>query len=202
MHVMKFPGSSLIFLFFYEYPWRILGTRLQVFFCCRRINLHVLYHLVSYPTCTLSSPCIRHAHDDFYQAPHFFSVSIIEKVRGVWVYTRVGFCDCCGRLKFHVLYLNVLCHLVPNPMITINSNPPPPILDGTDVTLTCNVTMGQGVLPSDLSLLMVDTQLSRDGTILDLTGPVVSGTTFTYTTQLNSFGRNDSGIYAYTANVS
>ena len=61
--------------------------------------------------------------------------------------------------------------------------------------------MGQGVLPSDLSLLMVDTQLSRDGTTLDLVDPVVSGTTFTYTIQLNSFGRNDSGDYVCTANV-
>ena len=61
--------------------------------------------------------------------------------------------------------------------------------------------MGQGVLPSDLSLLMVDTQLSRDGTTLDLTGPMMSGTTFTYTIQLYSFGRNDSGNYTCTANV-
>ena len=86
-------------------------------------------------------------------------------------------------------------------MVTINSNPLSPILDGTNVTLTCSVTMGQGVLPSDLSLLMVDTQLSRDGTTLPLTGPMVSGTTFTYTIQLNSFGRNDSGNYACSANV-
>ena len=61
--------------------------------------------------------------------------------------------------------------------------------------------MGQGILPSDLRLLMVDTQLSRDGTTLDLTGPVVSGTTFLYTIQLNSFGRNDSGMYTCTATV-
>ena len=99
-------------------------------------------------------------------------------------------------MNFHVLY-----HLVPNPTVTINSNPPSPILDGTDVTLTCSVTMGLGVLPSDLSLLMVDAQLSRDGTTLDLTGPVMCHTTFTYTIQLNSFGRNDSGNYACAANV-
>ena len=87
-------------------------------------------------------------------------------------------------------------------MVTINSNvnPPSPVLDGTDVTLTCNVTMGQGVLSSDLSLLMVNTQLSRDGTKLNRMMSI-SGTTFTYTIQLNSFGRNDSGNYTCTANV-
>ena len=99
------------------------------------------------------------------------------------------------------LYLNVLCDLVPNPMVTINSNPPSLILDGTDVTLTCSVTMGREVLPSDLSLLMVDAQLSRDGTILNPTGPIVTGTTFTYTIRLDTFGRNDSGNYNCTANV-
>ena len=105
----------------------------------------------------------------------------------------MGLHYCCN---FHILY-----HLVPNPTVTISSNPLPPIHDGTDVTLTCSITMGQGILPSDLSLLMVDKQMSRNGTTLDLTGPVVTGTTFTYTIRLDSFGRNDSGIYACTANV-
>ena len=48
---------------------------------------------------------------------------------------------------------------------------------------------------------MVDTQLFRDGTPLTLTGPTVSGTTFIYTTQLNSFGRSDSGNYTCTATI-
>ena len=48
---------------------------------------------------------------------------------------------------------------------------------------------------------MVDAQLSRDGTTLALTGPTVAGTTFTYTIQLDSFGRNDSGNYTCTATV-
>ena len=56
-------------------------------------------------------------------------------------------------------------------------------------------------MPSDLSLLMVDTQLSWNGTTLGLPDPVMSGTTFTYTIRLDSFGRNDSGIYVCTANV-
>ena len=85
--------------------------------------------------------------------------------------------------------------------MTVTSNPPSPILDGTDVTVTCAVEMAQGVVDSDLSLLMVDAQLSRDGTPLTLTGPTVTGTTFTYTIQLDSFGRNDSGNYNCSATV-
>ena len=69
------------------------------------------------------------------------------------------------------------------------------------MTVTCTVEMGEGVSQSDLSLLMVDAQLSRDGTLLALSGPTVTGTTFTYTIQLDSFGRNDSGNYTCTATV-
>ena len=54
-------------------------------------------------------------------------------------------------------------------------------------------------MESDLSLLMVDAQLSRDGTPLTLTGPTMAGTTFTYTIQFDSFRRNDSGNYTCTA---
>ena len=86
--------------------------------------------------------------------------------------------------------------------MTLQSNSPNPITIGLDVTLTCMVKMNENVFESDLSLLMVDAQLSRDGTPLSLTGPTVIGTrTFTYTTQLNSFGRNDSGNYTCTATV-
>ena len=69
------------------------------------------------------------------------------------------------------------------------------------MTVTCTVEMGEGVSQSDLSLLMVDAQLSRGGTPLDRTGPVISGTTFTYTLQLYSFGRSDSGAFNCTATV-
>jgi hypothetical protein len=54
-------------------------------------------------------------------------------------------------------------------------------------------------MESELSLLMVEAQLFRDGTPLTLTAPTVSGTIFTYATQLNSFGRSDSGNYTCTA---
>ena len=74
-------------------------------------------------------------------------------------------------------------------------------ITGSDVTLTCAVELNSAVMSSEIFLLMVDTQLSRDGTPLTLTGPTVTGTIFTYTTQLNSFGRSDSGNYTCTATI-
>ena len=87
--------------------------------------------------------------------------------------------------------------------MTITSDPVSPIQSvGADITVTCTVELGPSVVESDLSVLMVDAQLSRDGTPLTLTGPTVAGTTFTYTIQLNSFGRTESGNYTCTATVS
>ena len=95
-----------------------------------------------------------------------------------------------------------LCtYTVPNPSVSVTSNPPIPVLDGTNVTVTCTVEMGEGVSQSDLSLLVVDAQLSRDGTPMDRTGPVISGMTFIYTLQLYLFGSDDSGAYNCTATV-
>ena len=72
---------------------------------------------------------------------------------------------------------------------------------GSPVTLTCTVELGPEVVESDLSLLVVDAHLYRDGTTLALTDPTVTGTTFIYTIQFDSFGRNDSGNYTCTATV-
>ena len=84
----------------------------------------------------------------------------------------------------------------------MNSDPVSPIQPlGSDVTLICTVELDPAIVQSDLSLLMVDAQLSRDGTPLALTGPTVTGTTFTYTIQLDSFGRSDSENYTCTATV-
>ena len=57
------------------------------------------------------------------------------------------------------------------------------------------------VMESEVSLLMVDAQLSRDGTMLNLSNPEISGTTFTYTAIVNSFGRSDSGNYTCMATI-
>ena len=69
------------------------------------------------------------------------------------------------------------------------------------VTVTCTVELNSAILQSDLTLLMVSTQLTHpNGTMLSLSN-TIRGTTFTYTTQLNSFGRSDSGNYKCTAGV-
>ena len=92
--------------------------------------------------------------------------------------------------------------IVPYPSsVALSSDPVSPIIVGSAVTLTCTVELGLAVVDSDLSLLMVEAQLTRDGTTLTLTGPKVTGTTFTYTIQLDSFSRNDSGKYICTATV-
>ena len=102
----------------------------------------------------------------------------------------------------HGTYLYVSLSSVPPPVsVTITSDQANPINTGSTVTLTCIVELGPSVVDSDLSVVMVDAQLSRDGTPLTLTGPTVAGTTFTYTIQLDSFGRSDSGNYNCTATV-
>jgi hypothetical protein len=77
------------------------------------------------------------------------------------------------------------------------------VMVGDDVSLTCTVELNSGIQPqeSDLSLLMVSAQLTHpNGTMLSLSN-TLRGTTFTYTTQLNSFRRSDSGNYTCTANI-
>ena len=87
--------------------------------------------------------------------------------------------------------------------MTIRSDPTYPIILGSAVIINCVVELDPSIVTveSELSLLMVDAQLSRDGTPLNLLNVTISGTTFTYATMINSFGRNDSGNYTCTANV-
>ena len=75
------------------------------------------------------------------------------------------------------------------------------VIVGSDITLTCILVLNSAIVISDLSLLMVDAELSRNGTPLTLSGRIMTDTTFTYTTQLNPFGRSDSGNYTCTATV-
>ena len=97
---------------------------------------------------------------------------------------------------------HTLLPTVPDPQsVVVNSSLGNIVRKGSSVTLICTVELGPAVTESELSLLVVDAQLSRDGTPLALTGPIVNGTTFTYTTQLNTFGRSDSGNYTCTATV-
>ena len=85
--------------------------------------------------------------------------------------------------------------------MSVTSNPASPVNDTYTVTVNCVVELDPAVMESDLSLLMVGAQLSRDGTPLTLTGPTVTGTRFTYARQFESFGRTDSGNYTCTATV-
>ena len=75
------------------------------------------------------------------------------------------------------------------------------VVVGSDLTLTCTLVLNSAIMGSENALLMVEAQLSRNGTALALPSLSVTGTTFTYTTQLNSFGRSDSGNYTCTATI-
>ena len=96
----------------------------------------------------------------------------------------------------YILFLSSsLLPAVPTPTsvtVDVTSNR---VTVGSSVKVMCIAEMDPKILPSDLSLLEVEAQLSRDGTPLILTDPTVSGTTFTYAIQLDSFSRNDSGKY-------
>ena len=76
---------------------------------------------------------------------------------------------------------------------------PEALVFGSDVTLTCTLGLNSAIVASDLSLLMVEIQLSRDGVLFD--NPSATDITFTYTTQLNSFGRSDFGNYTCNATI-
>ena len=54
----------------------------------------------------------------------------------------------------------------------------------------------------DHSLLTVSAHLATpDGLVLDLTDPVMSGTSYTFTTEVSSFDDSDVGNYTCTATV-
>ena len=106
---------------------------------------------------------------------------------------------------YHIMYILFLSFsllpTVPTPTsvtVDVISNR---IIVGSSVTVMCIAEMDPQILPSDLSLLEVEAQLSRDGTPLTLTDPTMTGTTFTYTILLDSFSRNDSGNYTCTVTV-
>ena len=106
--------------------------------------------------------------------------------------------------QYHECLLSIICYnnTVPDPQsVFLTSNPAVPNINGDSVTLICTVNMRQEILDSEIVLLMVDAQLSRDGTSLVLIGTTVTGTTFNYTTQLNSFGSADSGNYTCMATI-
>ena len=95
-----------------------------------------------------------------------------------------------------------MIYVAPPSYVTLTSNVANIIqIVGSDVELTCTVELNPEILGSEIFLLAVNAQLSRDGTQLALTGPTVTGTTFTYAFQLNSFQRSDFGNYTCTATI-
>ena len=95
-----------------------------------------------------------------------------------------------------------LCNcIVPTPsIITLTSSETNVVhIIGSDITLTCSVELNSAILDSEIFLLTVDTQIYRDGNPLALEGPTVTGTTYTYRAQLNSFRKSDYGNYTCTA---
>ena len=100
-----------------------------------------------------------------------------------------------------LLYLTI--RTVPPSSITLTSSKAQDFIQiiGSNITLTCAVKLNSSILDSEIFLLMVDVQLFRNGSPLPVFGPIVNGTTFIYTTRLNSFQRSDYGSYNCTATV-
>ena len=90
---------------------------------------------------------------------------------------------------------------VPAPAsIAIVSNKPNPIRPiGSTVTLTCTVELSPAVdVPVTVNIHLSDPA----GSPLNTTLPLVSGSSYTTTAMISSFGRNQSGIYTCTMNTS
>lgn len=76
------------------------------------------------------------------------------------------------------------------------------VLNGSNVTLTCSILLHRNIL-YELSLLTVTAQLTRpDGSVFDILDPVMSGVTYNFSTQVNSFSDNDVGNYTCNTTVS
>ena len=92
---------------------------------------------------------------------------------------------------------------VPNPMVVaISSDPVSPVRPvGSAVTLTCTVELSPAV---DVPVIVNTVWTGPDGlTTTNTAQPVMdSATTYTSTAMVNSFGRDQSGVYNCTATVS
>ena len=86
--------------------------------------------------------------------------------------------------------------------MTVTTNPASITAAGTSVDVICTVEFEPAVVGTNLSLLTVNAQLSRDGTILALTGPTMTGTRFTFSSMITSFEMSSDGDYLCTATVS
>ena len=98
--------------------------------------------------------------------------------------------------------MNFFSSVPPPSSVSVTSTPSSPVNNiVSTVTVNCVVELSPALRASDVSLLMMDIRMSRDGTQQTLTGPTVTGSTVTYTRRFGSFGRNDSGNYTCTVNI-
>ena len=67
--------------------------------------------------------------------------------------------------------------------------------------MNCTIELDLIILESDLSLVNVSAEISRDGTILTQTSQSVDGTTFNFGTTVNFFSQSDIGNYVCRAAV-
>ena len=83
---------------------------------------------------------------------------------------------------------------------TVTSSPTSPIRPiGSDVVLTCIVQLSPAVdVPVNVAIHLSDPA----GSPLITTTPSVSGSIYTSTAMVNSFGREDSGLYTCRASIS
>ena len=91
--------------------------------------------------------------------------------------------------------------LVPIPTsVIIISNPVSPVRPvESNVTVTCNVRLSPAVdVPVTVNFKVIDPV----GSLLTTTTPSVSGSTYTSTAMVNTFGRSQSGEYTCRASIS
>ena len=106
------------------------------------------------------------------------------------------------RAYSYVVTMLIHVHVVPPSSVSLTSNVINSIqIVGSGVMLTYTVELNSAILGSEIFLLTVDAQLSKDGTLLALDRPRVSDTIVTYTAQLNSFQRSDFGNYTCKATI-
>lgn len=87
----------------------------------------------------------------------------------------------------------------PESIATVSNKPNPIRPIGSTVTLSCIVELSPAVdVPVNVNIQLRDPA----GRTLTTTLPLVSGSSYTATAMISSFGRSQSGIYTCTVNVS
>ena len=67
--------------------------------------------------------------------------------------------------------------------------------------MNCTIELDLMILESDLSLLNVSAEISRNGTVLTQTSQSVDGTIFNFGATVNFFSQSDVGNYVCSATV-